>query len=76
MIRFKTKTDNTGKNGGEVYHVVATSSLDVIQAHWIKEQVIVGFMIKKTYKTLRGAEKAIKEGESVVWEKPMGLNYK
>lgn len=75
MIRFKTKADSTGKNGGEVYHIVATSSLDIIQAHWIEEKVITGFLIRKTYKTLRGAENALKEGESVVWEKPMGLNY-
>lgn len=73
MIRFKTKTDNTGKNGGEVYHVVATASLDAIQAHWMKEQVIVGFMIRKTYKTLVGANKALKQGETIVLEKPMGL---
>lgn len=74
MIRFKTKTDNTGKNGGEVYHIVANASLDAIQAHWIKEQVILGFMIRKTYKTLIGAQKALKQGETIVLEKPMGLN--
>lgn len=74
MIRFKTKTDNTGKNGSEVYHIVAISSLDTIQAHWIKEQVIPGFMVRKTYKTLVGANKALKQGETIVLEKPMGLN--
>lgn len=74
MIRFKTKADSSGRNGGEVYHIVATSSLDAIQAHWMKEQVIVGFMVRKTYKTLVGANKALKDGETIVLEKPMGLN--
>lgn len=75
MVRFKTKTDNNGKNGGEVYHIVATSSLDAIQAHWLKERVILGVMIRKTYKTLTGADKALKNDETIVLEKPMGLSW-
>lgn len=67
MVRFKTNSD-----GNEVYHIVATRSLDVIQDHWIKTNTILGIMIRKSYKTLNGASKALKEGETIVVEKPMG----
>ena len=74
MIRFKTKTDNTGKNGNEVYHIVAETSLDIIQDYWIKNSMILGIMVRRSYKTLKGAEKSLKQGERVVLEKPIGLN--
>ena len=56
MVRFKTNS-----NGNEVYHIVATRSLDVIQDHWIKTNTILGIMIRKSYKTLNGASKAVKD---------------
>jgi hypothetical protein len=73
MVRFKTKADNKGKEGNEVYHIVATRSLDVIQDHWTKTNTILGVMIRKTYKTLNGATKGVKEGETIILEKPMGI---
>jgi hypothetical protein len=74
MIRFKTKTDNTGKNGNEVYHIVSENSLDLIQYHWVNTQTILGLSIRRSYKTLRGAEKSLKQGEKIILEKPIGLN--
>lgn len=72
MIRFKTKTDNTGKNGNEVFHIVSKNSLDVIQKFWVENNLILGIMIRRSYKTLRGAEKSLKQGEVIVMEKPIG----
>jgi hypothetical protein len=74
MIRFKTKTDNAGKNGNEAFHIVAEASLDLIQDHWLKTQTILGVSIRRSYKTFKGAQKSIKQGEVMVMEKPMGLN--
>jgi hypothetical protein len=73
MIRFKTKTDNTGKNGNEAFHIVAEASLDLMQDHWTRTQTILGLSIRRSYKTLKGAEKSLKQGEVVVMEKPIGI---
>jgi hypothetical protein len=74
MIRFKTKTDNVGKNGNEAFHIVAETSLDVIQDYWTKNALILGTMVRRSYKTFKGAQKSLKQGEVMVMEKPMGLN--
>jgi hypothetical protein len=73
MIRFKTKADNKGKDGNEAFHVVSEASLDLIQDHWLKTQTILGVSIRRSYKTLRGAENSLKQGEVMVMEKPMGI---
>lgn len=73
MIRFKTKADNKGKDGNEAFHIVSEASLDLIQNEWFKTQTILGISIRRSYKTLRGAEKSLKHGEVVVMEKPMGI---
>jgi hypothetical protein len=64
MVRFKT---NNVKS--DVFHIVNTKSMDIIQWHYNGKQEILGIYVKKTYKTLKGAMKGVKECETIVWEK-------
>jgi hypothetical protein len=67
MIRYKTK-----KQGQDAYHIVKLVVMPYVQSYWAHNNAIPADIIVKTYKTQRGAEKGLKDGEVVVWEKAMG----
>lgn len=63
MFRYKTATKI------DLYHIVPLALMPSIQATYLASRGIDKGHVIKTYKTLLGAQKAIKPGFTIVWEK-------
>jgi hypothetical protein len=65
MIRYKTSSSK------DSYHIVLLDVMPYMQTFWSQNNAIDLTEVLKTYKTLLGAQKAVKEGYVIVWEKGM-----
>lgn len=65
MFRYKTSASK------DLFHIVLMDIMPYIQGHYAHTKSIDPTAIIKTYKTLLGAQKALKEGYAIVWEKGM-----
>lgn len=63
MFRYKTATSK------DLFHIVPMALMDSIQAVYLASKGIDKAHVMKTYKSLRGAQKAISAGYVIVWEK-------
>lgn len=63
MIRYKTNATK------DLFHIVPMALMDAVQASYLASKGINKAYVMKTYKTLKGAQKAVKAGYVIVWEK-------
>ncbi len=63
MFRYKTSASK------DFFHIVPMALMDSVQATYLASKGIDRAHVMKTYKTLLGAQKALKEGFVIVWEK-------